>query len=433
MTVSLRPTGPVRTISARKGWAKRWVKTRAFLDDAGLRSDRTRPGWEVTRRRRTREPAARVVDVTARLRWVVVLHGTRPGRRGQGLPSSPAPSTAPQAGVEVRSRVGGRAGDSCLGSLTWVGGVVEAACASTTFVLICRSSSRLPSALGAPLSCSLVLGVRSQFGELRSVPDVGIDPGKDSLLQQMCELDAAKKRADVHRPSHEFAVDPVSDENGERVASTEQDDPSQHRQEESNEESPLLGGHSGSVVGQRRSHVVERRRRACSSARGGGHGRGRRAWRSGVRFLVGSGHTDDVTGRGWIERKWPRDAISDPRFAGRSGAVAELRVKGVVAGYAMLTVQDWATSRGRLWWKRLEDARTLPELHVQLIGDAETDPSTPPDSWFANEAAEVNRLFESCFKERLLEWNGGRYTIRWLDGPEAADVRDRWFWEPDDD
>jgi hypothetical protein len=75
----------------------------------------TWPGWEGTRRRRLRELTARVVDLTARMRWAVVLHGAQPGRRGQGRPSSSAPAPEAKSLVEVRSRVGGRAHDSHRG------------------------------------------------------------------------------------------------------------------------------------------------------------------------------------------------------------------------------------------------------------------------------------------------------------------------------
>ena len=56
----------------------------------------TQPAWKATRRRRTGRPAPRVVELAARSRWAVVLRGTQPGTRGQGLPSSPAPEAQPQ-------------------------------------------------------------------------------------------------------------------------------------------------------------------------------------------------------------------------------------------------------------------------------------------------------------------------------------------------
>ena len=81
----------------------------------------TRPGWKVTRRRRTGKPAAWVVGPAPRSRWAVVLRGTQPGARGQGLSSSPAPDAQPQTEGEVPQPVGGRVLDALLRSPTGLG------------------------------------------------------------------------------------------------------------------------------------------------------------------------------------------------------------------------------------------------------------------------------------------------------------------------
>ncbi|WP_344256758.1 hypothetical protein [Terrabacter carboxydivorans] len=114
--------------------------------------------------------------------------------------------------------------------------------------------------------------------------------------------------------------------------------------------------------------------------------------------------------------------------------MGELRARGVVVGYVMLTVQDWATQRGHLWWKRLEESQTLPELHVHLPARGLAEGAAGlPLSWFAHDADEANRIYEACFEVRRLEWDGGTYEVVWLVEPSAAQIRDAWFWEPDEE
>jgi hypothetical protein len=106
-----------------------------------------------------------------------------------------------------------------------------------------------------------------------------------------------------------------------------------------------------------------------------------------------------------------------------SGRVAELWVGETLAGEAVLFVHPWGTVKGRLWSRRLEDLRDLPELHVVLFGPGDGQTRYRHDPWCPIVPEDVERLIESVIEARRLEWHGVDYTLRWLDDARSAALR----------
>lgn len=128
---------------------------------------------------------------------------------------------------------------------------------------------------------------------------------------------------------------------------------------------------------------------------------------------------------------WPEDAKRDERFLGMDGAVAELRLNGQAAGYALMTVQQWATLAGPFWRRRLVHPRDLPELHF-AFRDKETrvQQGHDFDSWYADDPTEVGVLFDQCILGKRVDWDGRTYELCWLDAETSAQLRADLFWEP---
>lgn len=129
----------------------------------------------------------------------------------------------------------------------------------------------------------------------------------------------------------------------------------------------------------------------------------------------------------WIQEHWPADARRDPRFEGLHGAVAELRQEGDLMGFAMMSVNQWATQKWRLWRRRLVSAEDRPDLDLSLFDEKEGFPT----SWWTMSPEEATRMYEECVVRGRLEWEGSVYDLRWLPADEAATVRAERFWEPD--
>lgn len=114
-----------------------------------------------------------------------------------------------------------------------------------------------------------------------------------------------------------------------------------------------------------------------------------------------------------------------------NGAVAEMRLADVSAGYVMMTVQQWATSEGPFWRRRLVDARDLPEMHLAIrdpgTGVQREHEFTP---WYAHDVAEAFALHEECVIDQRLEREGRTSGLRWLDADASAQLRSDLFWDP---
>jgi hypothetical protein len=95
-------------------------------------------------------------------------------------------------------------------------------------------------------------------------------------------------------------------------------------------------------------------------------------------------------------------------------AIASVFDDSISIGFAMLTVTDWTTGRGRR-----KSTRPIAEVLLHRLG---VETAVPDDGIIGDD----DPAYEALGRGELL-WSGHRFRIEWLDRAEAQRAYDQYF------